>query len=204
MQWEPFPGQVIEGDKFDYVLDFNLAHLIAAGETPIYGSKVPDYAVPVDQVRFSFPTYFFGNVLLGDWDYNVDGPLLQASRAVIIFGTIFPFGLLLFAVVTVLGWPISSGAGFSPLNKTALALVAGMSCLSLYLVLTRPTVCHADYRLAAATFPWMGYCMSRGFQVFPGGRALHILAKVFLIGYVISCLTLYWILYHTTNVPGVF
>jgi hypothetical protein len=50
----------------------------------------------------------------------------------------------------------------------------------------------------------VGYCFSRGFLVFPRGWALRALATVFLTGYVIACLTLYWILYHTTNMPGNF
>ncbi|MCE0498528.1 MAG: hypothetical protein LV481_11340 [Methylacidiphilales bacterium] len=203
-KWAPFCAQVIDGDLFEYALHFDLPNLIAAGQTSIYGSKVPQYDAAVDKVRFSYPTWVFGNMLIGDWDYNVSPRLLGATRCVIIFGTIFPFGFILFTAVALLGRPITREAGFSPLNKTALALVVGMAGLSLYFTLTRPTVCCADYRLQAVTSAWAGWCFCRGLTVFPRGGALRMLAIVFLAGYTVSCLSLYYILHHTPNIPGTF
>jgi hypothetical protein len=143
-------------------------------------------------------------MLIGDWDYNVNPWLLGAARCVIVFGTIFPFGFILFAAIALLGCPIVRNTGFSPLNKTALALVVGMMGLSIYYTLTRPTICCADYRLQAVTFAWAGWCFCRGLTVFPRGWALRTLAGVFLAGYTLSCLALYYILEHTPNIPGTF
>jgi hypothetical protein len=202
VKWAPYAAQVIDESFFKYTLNFSLPDLIRAGQTSIYGSRIPQHVAVVDSVRASYPTWVFGNMLIGDWDYDINPRLLDGARAVIIFGTIFPFGFILFAATTLLGRPIK--AAFSPLNKTALALVVGMTGLSLYYTLTRPTVCCADYRLQAVTFAWAGWCFCRGWTVFPRGWALRTLAIVFLGGYATSCLLLYYIIEHTPNIPGTF
>jgi hypothetical protein len=204
VKWAPFESQVIDRNLLAYTFDFNLPNLISAGQTTIYGSKVPEHVEIVDKVRFSFPTWVFGNMLIGDWDYNVDGRLLSATRCVIVFGTIFPFGFMLFAVMAIFGGTMRSVPGLFSLNRTALALVAGMMGLSLYFTLTRPTVCCADYRLQAATFAWAGWCFCRGLTVFPRGLALRALAVLFLTGYGVSSIWLCYLIEHTPNIPGTF
>jgi hypothetical protein len=204
VEWWPFPDQGIKVSKLHYALHFSLPDLIEAGQTTTHVSKVPLHPQAVDNVRFSFWTWTLGNMLLGSWDYNVDVRVHEAASVVIVFGTIFPLGLGLFAAITLLGPWLTRNARFSPFNATALALTVGMAALSLQFTLTHPTVCAADFRLEAVTFAWMGYCSCRGWTVFPRSRALRTVAIVFLVGYVLSSFTLYGLLCASSQPPYTF
>ncbi len=197
--WWPFPNQSIEGSKLHYALHFSLPDLIEAGQTTTHASKVPLHPQAVDNVRFSFWTWTFGNMLLGSWDYNVDVRVHEVASVVIVFGTIFPLGLGLFAVITLWGSWRAGNARFSPFNATALALTVGMIAMALQYTLTHPTVCCADFRLETVTFAWMGYCCCRGWTVFPRSRALKTVVIVFLGGYGLSSFALYGLLYASSQ-----
>jgi len=143
-----------------YWLRFDLSNLILAGQTCTI-------ALTPDEVRFSFPSWEYGNMMLGEYEYADDPVLLFCSRQLIVAGTYLLFGLVLFIFVTLLSRPLWPWQKIFSLNRTALLLIAGSTCLILAFVYTVPVMCNADYRYQSYTFSWMGYCIGRGLCAFP-------------------------------------
>jgi hypothetical protein len=146
-----------------YALSFRLPDLIAAGQA----STTNDTP---DSVRFSFPTWEYGNMLLSENGYTNDKVLGVFSRLVLISGTYLLLALGLFVCMTLLSRPLWPWPHLFSLNRIALLLVAGSTALILYYVHSVPDTCNADYRFQSATFPWMGYCIGRGMCAFPRSR----------------------------------
>jgi len=150
----------IKENMLVYALRFDLAPLIQAGQTTTVDST-PEI------VRYSFPTWEYGNMLLGEYDYSHDPILLFCSRQLIVAGTCLLFGLVLFVLITLISRPFRSWATIFSLNRTALLLIVGSSCMVLTFVSSTPVACNADFRYQSVVFPWIGYGIARGLCAFP-------------------------------------
>ncbi|HUB68379.1 MAG TPA: hypothetical protein VL981_12915 [Candidatus Methylacidiphilales bacterium] len=178
----------IHENSWVYALRFDLSGLISAGQTTTTN-------VTPDEVRFSFPSWEYGNMLLGEYEYNNDPVLLFYSRQLIVAGTSLLFGLVLFTIGAFLSRPVWPWQEIISLNRTALLLIVGSSCLILAFVHWAPVMCSADYRYQCSTFPWMGYAMARGLCAFPKSIFWRNTIMGFLGFYTYACISFLIALY---------
>lgn len=178
----------IKEDLRIYAVRFDLSALIAAGETTTTDSTP-------DMVRFSFPSWEYGNMLLGEYEYGTNPVLLFGSRQVIIAGTVLLLGLVLFVFIALFGSPVWPWQRIFTLNRLALLLICTSTVLILKLIWLNPDACGADYRYQAPTFSWMGYSIGRGLAAFPRSRVWMIFVSLLLAFFLYSSLYLLFFIY---------
>ena len=83
-----FDGQIIPALNLNYFMSFNLTDLITAAQSYVFG---------VDDIRFSLPTYLYGTMFTGEYDYTKyfkAGSLFQlSSQLMYLFGLIYIVGI---------------------------------------------------------------------------------------------------------------
>ncbi len=79
-----FPRQTIENLNSEYLFSFNFLELLKQGFSYLFGA---------DEVRFSLPTYQFGTMLFGEFDYRYfvqkEPNITILMRSIIILSTIY-------------------------------------------------------------------------------------------------------------------
>jgi hypothetical protein len=178
----------IKEDLRIYAVRFDLPALIAAGMTTTTDSTP-------DMVRYSFPSWEYGNMLLGEWEYAPNPVLLVGSRLVIISGTVLLLGLVLFFFMTLFSSPVWPWQKVFTLNRLALLLIGTSTILILKLIWLNPDACGADYRYQAPTFSWMGYSIGRGLCAFPRSIVWKVFVSLLLTFFVGSCFYLLFVVY---------
>jgi len=143
-----FPGQQIPAVDGTYFFSFHPGALFSQGYAYVFGA---------DSVRFSFPTYQLGTMMMGEFNYlsyiEKDPFFLYISRLLIIFSTLFPVGLLIYVVYS---W--KSGI----LEKLFLLTILLNIALVIHFILKYPVVCNSDFRYMVAVFPLMGLAFAEG------------------------------------------
>ena len=84
-----FDGQIIPALNLNYFMSFHFMDLISAAQSYVFG---------VDDIRFSLPTYLYGTMFIGEYDYTKyfkDGSLFQlSSQLIYLFGLIYVVGMV--------------------------------------------------------------------------------------------------------------
>ncbi len=171
-----------------YLFSFRFPELIAAGQATTT-ENTPN------RVRFSFPTWEYGNMLLGEFGYDDDPYIGTLSRAVLLTGAILLFGVGLSVAIFFLSRPFWSWRHFFSLHGTALLLVAGSTALLLSYVHSFPNTCNADYRFQSPTFPWMAYGIGRGLSAFPRSPLWRYAVIVFMGAFTLASVGLIALLF---------
>ncbi|MCE0498025.1 MAG: hypothetical protein LV481_08790 [Methylacidiphilales bacterium] len=178
----------INENRLVFWLRFDLSNLILAGQTTTTAGTP-------DEVRFSFPSWEYGNMLLGEYGYADDPVLLFCTRQVIVAGTYLLFGLAFFIFITLLSRPIWPWQNIFSLSRTVLLLIVGSTCLVLAFVYSDPVMCNADFRYQNFALPWIGYGIGRGLCAFPRSSVWRYTMVGFMVLYVYASLCLLTALY---------
>jgi hypothetical protein len=173
-----------------YVLRFDLSALIVSGQATTVNNTP-------DNVRFSFPSWEYGNMLLGEYEYSGSPKLLFNARQVIVSGTFLLFGLVLFGFTALLSRPWWPMGDLLSLNRTAAVLLIGAVAMLLSFVALVPNTCTADFRYLLVIAPWLGFAAARGLSIFRWGWAMRTLGCLSLAGYVVASVSLFSTLFSS-------
>jgi hypothetical protein len=169
-----------------YVTRFDLSSLIITGQANTVGCT-PDY------VRFSFPTWEYGNMLLGECEFASDPVLLFCTRQLIIAGTILLFGLILFFFMALFSQPVWPWRKIFSVNRLMLLMVVGTTFLLLNFVYALPNTCSADFRYQGVAWASYGFGIGRGLCAFPRSLVWKTAMWCFLAFYAYACV--YFMIY---------
>jgi len=143
-----FPNQTIENLNRDYFFSFNILELINQGCSYVFGD---------DRVRFSFPTYLFGTMVFGEFDYKY---FISKSS----YLTILMKAILAGAIVYIIGF-IGYIIFIYKENLIQKALF-GVFLVNLLLILKfliqYPSVCNSDFRYFVGSWTIIGYIVAKG------------------------------------------
>jgi hypothetical protein len=143
-----FPGQQIAALDLGYFASFNVFELFHAAQSYVFGN---------DAVRFSLPTYQYGTMLFGEYNYEnflKHTPLLrQTMQFILLSALIYPLGLLVF-VVTLYKRPLLHQLLFAASFITFL--------LILKFIFDYPVICNTDFRYFVPVFPLLAWMMAEG------------------------------------------
>jgi hypothetical protein len=145
-----FPKQTIENLNGDYLLSLHLFELIQQGYSHVFG---------VDAIRYSLPTYQYGTMLFGEFNYKYfidrDKLLLPIMQFILIFGTLYIVGLFSY---------ILHIFKESRINQ----IIFGIFLLNLIVILKfifeYPSVCNSDFRYFVGSFIIVGLIFSQGLE----------------------------------------
>lgn len=137
-----FDGQVIPALDLNYFMSFHLTDLIAAAQSYVFG---------VDDIRFSLPTYLYGTMFLGEYDYSKyfkAGSLFQlSSQLIYLFGLIYVAGLVAYVYYF---------KALSNLHKLLIIPVIINLVLIFKFLLEFWDVSNSDFRFFSPTFAVLG------------------------------------------------
>jgi hypothetical protein len=175
--------QEIHNIHSDYFLTFHFISILDACQaTTISGTD--------GGVRFSYFSFQYANMLLGEYEYNNDTFRHPAMR-VLLFGIFIPLGLLLFIYRTLVQkpiWPIN--AAFFTNSRAVLCVLILGEALTAYYVACHPVCCSADFRFLFYLTPWIGYAVGKGLSLFPGEKSMVLVTSLLLLGYAVSSVAL--------------
>jgi len=137
-----FENQIIPALNFDYFMSFHLTDLIAAAQSYVFG---------VDDIRFSLPTYLYGTMFTGEYDYTKyfkSGSLFQlSSQLMYLFGLIYVVGMAAY---------IYFYKTLQVLHKLLIIPVTINMVLIFKLLLEFWDVSNSDFRFFSPTFAVLG------------------------------------------------
>ena len=145
-----FPKQGIEALDTAYFGTFHIGTLIQAGQSYVFGE---------DAIRFSFPTYQYGTMFFGEFDYtwflNKNPYLHYIMQAILAFGLIFVLGFLAF-IFRLYRHTLLENLLFITLLLNLLLILKYM--------LDYPSICNTDFRYFVGSFPILAYVFAKGFE----------------------------------------
>ena len=180
---------LIKENPIVYASRFDLSALIQSGQATTIDNTP-------DSVRFSFPTWEYGNMLLTEYNYTASPQLLFCSRLIIIIGTYLLFGLLLFFFTSLLSRPFRPITELLSLNRTVMLMLIGAILMLLTFVAMLPNTCSADFRYLFVISPWVGFAACRGLSIYRAGCAMRTLATLGSAGYAYASVWLVYTLYR--------
>ena len=167
-----FPNQQIKSLNLDYFLSFNFTTLFQAGESYVFGK---------DAIRYSFPTYQYGTMLFGEFNYayftNTMPWLKSIMQGILLLGVIFIIGLFSYLIHLY---------KTSTIEKFLFATLLINLLLILKLMFDFPSICNTDFRYFASSFLIFAYLFAQG---------LHYLSKIKLLKLMIRA----WVLLLMLN-----
>ena len=148
-----FPKQTIEELNSDYFLSFNFLELLKQSFSYVFGDN---------RVRFSFPTYQFGTMIFGEFDYKYfikkDPNITILMRSIITLSTIYIIGLFSY-IISIYRENI--------IQK----LLFGVFIVNLLLILKfireYPSICNSDFRYFVGSFTIIAYIFAKGLRRLP-------------------------------------
>jgi len=159
-----FPGQTIQALDMGYFGTFHIGTLIQAGQSHVFG---------LDAIRFSFPTYQYGTMFFGEFDYAwfIDkSPYLHyVMQALIALGLIFVLGLIFFILLFY---------RHSLLENLLFATLLLNLLLVLKFMFDYPSICNTDFRYFVGSFAILAFVFAKGLEPLSGvkfvGKVLYI------------------------------
>ncbi|HHH51358.1 MAG TPA: hypothetical protein ENK76_03210 [Campylobacterales bacterium] len=178
-----FPKQTIENLDISYFTSFHITDLIKQGYSYVFG---------VDTIRYSFPTYQYGTMFFGEFDYkyfiNKSPYILIVMRSILIFGLIYIIGLFSY-LVNIYRENIT--------NKILLAIVIINLILILKFIISYPSICNTDFRYFVSSFTIWGFIFARGlYYLIEKKRWIYISFNIILGGLTLSELMFFYELIH--------
>ncbi len=145
-----FPKQILPPLESDYFASFHFLSLIEASQSYVFGA---------DAVRFSLPTYQYGTMFFGEFDYGWlrerVSSLQITMQAIYLIGVVFLVG----GVVGYLRSIVRSGF---ELLLVLLATLNGL--LIVKFIVDYPSVCNSDFRYLVPSFVLIGFFIAKGFE----------------------------------------
>jgi 4-amino-4-deoxy-L-arabinose transferase-like glycosyltransferase len=145
-----FPGQTIRALDTEYFATFHIVPLLQAGYSHIFG---------IDAIRFSFPTYQYGTMFFGEFDYawfiNKIHSLHMVMQAVLALGLIFILGLLLF---------ILRAYRHTLLENLLFVTLLLNLLLILKFMFDYPSICNTDFRYFVGSFVILAFVFAKGLE----------------------------------------
>ena len=161
-----FPGQTIQALDTGYFGTFHIGTLVQAGQSHVFG---------IDAIRFSFPTYQYGTMFFGEFDYAwfiKKSPYLHyVMQAVLAFGLIFVLGLIFFMLRLY---------RHSLLENLLFATVVLNLLLILKFMFDYPSICNTDFRYFVGSFPLIAFLFAKGLEPIFDIRFLGKILSVWL------------------------
>lgn len=145
-----FPGQQIKDLGSNYFASWHFLSLFREGQSYVFGT---------DSVRFSLPTYLYGTMIFGEFDYSRYKEMFSlfdyVMQSLIILSLLYPLGLLTFVL-------------HLHKSNTLEKLFLGVVVLNLFLVVKfisdYPVVCNSDFRYFVTTFLLIGLLSGYGLK----------------------------------------
>lgn len=133
-----YDGQQTNPTDPSYFLSFNLKELLKEGQSYVYGNK---------NVARTFPTFLYGSFLFGEYSYaeitNLWPVMKILMQFIILFGLIFPFGIII-NLIFIKKWSIIDYIStFGAIINLVLIII---------FLLRYPSVCNSDFRYFAPMF----------------------------------------------------
>jgi hypothetical protein len=145
-----FPKQTIENLDSGYFFSFHLMDLLKQGYSYVFG---------VDSIRYSFPTYQYGTMIFGEFDYKffIDrtGFILVVMKSILALGVIYIIGSI--------GY-ITHLFKESLINRVLFAVLVINLILILKFVISYPSICNTDFRYFVSSFMIFGYIFAKGLK----------------------------------------
>jgi hypothetical protein len=168
-----FPKQTIEHLNISYFTSFHIIDLIKQGYSHVFG---------VDSIRYSFPTYQYGTMFFGEFDYkyfiNKSEYLLIVMRSILMFGTIYIIGFSSYLLHLYRE---------NIINKILLAIVIINGILILKFILSYPSICNTDFRYFVSSFTIFGFIFAQGvYYLIKKNRWIYISFNIILLGLALS------------------
>jgi len=168
-----FPKQTIEHLNISYFTSFHIIDLIKQGYSHVFG---------VDSIRYSFPTYQYGTMFFGEFDYkyfiNKSEYLLIVMRSILMFGTIYIIGFSSYLLHLYRE---------NIINKILLAIVIINGILILKFILSYPSICNTDFRYFVSSFTIFGFIFAQGvYYLIQKNRWIYISFNIILGGLALS------------------
>jgi hypothetical protein len=143
-----YPKQTIENLNSTYFLSFNFLELLKQGFSHVFGS---------DEVRFSLPTYQFGTMLFGEFDYKYfidkNPNILFLMRSIISLSTIYIVGFISYLLFIYRE---------NLIQKLLFGVFIVNSILILKFIVDYPSICNSDFRYFVGSWVIIGYIFSKG------------------------------------------
>lgn len=173
-----FDGQIIPALNLNYFMSFNLTDLISAAQSYVFG---------VDDIRFSLPTYLYGTMFTGEYDYTIyfkAGSLFQlSSQMIYLFGLIYISGMIAY-VYFYKTLPI--------LYKLLIIPVVINFVLIIKFLLEFWDVSNSDFRFFSPTFAVIGLIFVLGIgEILKHYPSLKRMIVIFAI--LLSTVEIFWI-----------
>ncbi len=182
------PTQFIPDTGWNYLFSFHLTDLIHSAEASTWRSPAG--------VRFSYPTFVYGNMLLGEQVFAHPLALAQATTPLFITGLLLPISGLLFFASTlyrmIRAIPNNLVRQLGSISTLSLVIVPLAVAAVYSFIVQRPICCHADFRMLYPALPWFGLAIARGLATTP--RLVQILLFLPIAAYAISAI---WLLHQT-------
>ena len=158
-----FPGQSIKALDLNYFGTFHIGTLIQTGSSHVFGK---------DAIRFSFPTYQYGTMFFGEFDYtwflNQSPWLHDVMQAVLALGLVYLLGIAAFILFLYRA---------SLLEKLLFATFLLNLLLILKFMFDYPSVCNTDFRYFVGSFVLLAFFFAKG---------LASMYRVKFIGYLLN------------------
>jgi hypothetical protein len=143
-----YPKQTIEALDRGYFLSFHIIELFKQSFSYVFGSN---------EVRFSLPTYQFGTMLFGEFDYKYfiqkDPNIILLMRSIIALSFIYIIGLFSYII-------------FIYRENLIQKLLFGVFLLNLILIIKfiidYPSICNSDFRYFVGSWVIIGYIFAKG------------------------------------------
>jgi hypothetical protein len=142
-----FPGQQISELDLGYFMSFHFGTLLQEAQSYVFGA---------DSIRFSFPTYQYGTMIFGEFDYREKGASAAVlGRMLIVLSLLYPLGVLASGIM----WLKNDLLNRLFLLSMLINLILIVSFLSQY-----PVVCNTDFRYFVANFAVFALIAAKGIE----------------------------------------
>jgi hypothetical protein len=143
-----YPNQTLQTLDVNYFGSFHILELLKAGQSHVFGE---------DSIRYSFFTYQYGTMLLGEFDYQyfIDkSPILHITmQAMILFALIYLMGFITYLI---------NFYKESFLSQLLFALIGINFLLILKFIFDYPSVCNTDFRYFVSSFVILSFIVAQG------------------------------------------
>jgi len=168
-----FPKQTIENLDIAYFGSFHIIDLIKQGYSHVFG---------IDSVRYSFPTYQYGTMFFGEFDYRYfidkSPSILIVMQSILILGLIYIVGFFSY-IINIYRKNI--------INKIILAIAIINLILILKFTISYPSICNTDFRYFVSSFTIWGFIFATGLYYFIKKRRwIYISFNIILVGLALS------------------
>jgi len=162
-----FPKQTIENLDIAYFGSFHIIDLIKQGYSHVFG---------VDSVRYSFPTYQYGTMFFGEFEYKyfIDktSSILIVMQSILLLGLIYIVGFFTY-IINIYRENI--------INKIVLAIAIINLILILKFTISYPSICNTDFRYFVSSFTIWGFIFATGLSyLIKKRRWIYILFNIIL------------------------